>query len=106
VVKTAMFDPAAARRPTSRGKNIANPFAAFFALASLLRRGRVRRGQALRRSVLECVAAGEKTADTADVWATTAFTEAVAAPQRRWRAPRRPETGAALWSQASGGVPS
>jgi isocitrate dehydrogenase (NAD+) len=80
VVKTAMFDPAGGTAPDIAGKNIANPFAAFFALASLLRHvGEFDVGQALRRSVLECVAAGEKTADIGGRLSTTAFTEAVAA---------------------------
>jgi isocitrate/isopropylmalate dehydrogenase len=79
-VIAAMFDPAGGTAPDIAGKNLANPFAALFALASLLRfLGEVQASLSLRNSVLACVAAGEKTADIGGKLGTREFTQAVIA---------------------------
>ncbi|HTF87328.1 MAG TPA: isocitrate/isopropylmalate family dehydrogenase [Planctomycetota bacterium] len=79
-VIAAMFDPAGGTAPDIAGSNKANPFAAFFALASLLRfLGEVETSTRLRQSVLACLAAGEKTADVGGKLGTREFTQAVIA---------------------------
>jgi isocitrate dehydrogenase (NAD+) len=79
LIRIAMFDPAGGTAPDIAGKDLCNPFAAFFALASLLRHvGELEAGKRLRSSVLDAVAAGQKTADIGGTLSTTAFTEAVA----------------------------
>ena len=79
-VIVAMFDPAGGTAPDIAGQNKANPFAALFALASLLRFvGEVKIAAALRQSVLDCLAAGEKTADVGGSLGTREFTRAVIA---------------------------
>lgn len=79
VIRLAMFDPAGGTAPDIAGKNICNPFAALFALASLLRHvGEFEAGQALRKSMLDAIAEGEKTADIGGKMSTTEFTAAVA----------------------------
>jgi isocitrate/isopropylmalate dehydrogenase len=102
VIRTAMFDPAGGTAPDIAGQNKANPFAAFFALASLLRHvGEFQAGKALRQSVLDCVAAGEKTPDIGGKMTTTEFTQAVAA---RLAAALASPPGAA--TQSGGAAPS
>lgn len=77
-ITLAMFDPAGGTAPDIAGKDLANPFAAMFALASLLRHvGEFEAGTALRKAVLDCVAAGEKTADIGGSLKTSEFTAAV-----------------------------
>jgi isocitrate dehydrogenase (NAD+) len=80
VVQLAMFDPAGGTAPDIAGKDVCNPTAALFAFSSLLRHvDEVEAGKTLRTAVLDCIAAGEKTADIGGKLSTTAFTEAVAA---------------------------
>jgi isocitrate dehydrogenase (NAD+) len=79
-VTAAMFDPAGGTAPDIAGKDKANPFAALFALASLLRFvGEAETSKKLRRAVLDCLAADEKTADVGGTLGTRAFTRAVIA---------------------------
>ena len=79
-VVAAMFDPAGGTAPDIAGKNQANPFAALFALSSLLRFvGEPQVANQLRQAVLACLAAGEKTADIGGKLGTTEFTQAVIA---------------------------
>ncbi len=78
-IATAMFDPAGGTAPDIAGQNVCNPTAAIFALGSLLRHvGEIEAGSALRKAVMDTIAAGEKTADIGGDLATDAFTEAVA----------------------------
>ncbi len=79
-IALAMFDPAGGTAPDIAGKDLANPFAALFALASLLRHvGEVDCARALKQAVLDSVAAGEKTADIGGKLKTSEFTAVVAA---------------------------
>ncbi len=77
-VLAAMFDPAGGTAPDLAGKNKANPFAALFALASLLRFvGELEAANRLRGAVLACLAVGQKTADIGGTLGTREFTQAV-----------------------------
>jgi len=79
-VIAAMFDPAGGTAPDIAGQNKANPFAALFALASLLRYlGELQASTRLREAVLACLAAGEKTSDVGGRLGTREFTQAVIA---------------------------
>lgn len=79
-VIAAMFDPAGGTAPDIAGKDKANPFAAIFALSSLLRfAGQPQVAAKLRAAVLDCLARGEKTADVGGKLGTRAFTDAVIA---------------------------
>lgn len=78
-ITLAMFDPAGGTAPDIAGKDLANPSAAFFALANLFGHlGERATGKALRASLLAAIAAGEKTRDIGGELGTSAFTEAVA----------------------------
>ena len=80
VISLAMFDPAGGTAPDIAGKNVCNPFAALFALSSLLRHvGEIDSGKSLRRAVLDCIEAGESTADIGGKLRCDEFTGAVAA---------------------------
>jgi isocitrate dehydrogenase (NAD+) len=88
VITQAMFDPAGGTAPDIAGKGLANPTAALLALASLLRHvGEVEASRALRKSLLDAIAAGEKTGDIGGTLGTEAFTAAVA---RRFQAQLAP----------------
>jgi isocitrate dehydrogenase (NAD+) len=77
-VVAAMFDPAGGTAPDIAGQDKANPFAALLALANLLRfLGESDAAAGLRRAVLACLAAGQKTADIGGKLGTRAFTRAV-----------------------------
>jgi isocitrate/isopropylmalate dehydrogenase len=78
-VTVAMFDPAGGTAPDIAGKGVCNPTAALFSFSSLLSHlGEHASGRNLRSAVLECIAAGEKTADIGGVLSTREFTSAVA----------------------------
>jgi isocitrate dehydrogenase (NAD+) len=78
VITQAMFDPAGGTAPDIAGKGIANPTAALLALASLLRHvGEVEASRALRKSLLDAIASGEKTGDIGGKLGTEAFTAVV-----------------------------
>ncbi|MBI5435123.1 MAG: isocitrate dehydrogenase [Planctomycetes bacterium] len=77
-ITLAMFDPAGGTAPDIAGKDVCNPFAALFALASLLRHiGEWDASKALKQAVLDCVAAGERTADIGGKLKCSQFTELV-----------------------------
>jgi isocitrate dehydrogenase (NAD+) len=79
VVSLAMFDPAGGTAPDIAGKDVCNPFAALFALSSLLRHvGEFEAAKQLKQAVLECVGSGAKTADIGGTLKTSEFTAAVA----------------------------
>lgn len=78
-ITLAMFDPAGGTAPDIAGQDRCNPFAALFALASLLRHlGEWDAAKALKGAVLESVAAGECTADIGGTLKCSRFTEVVA----------------------------
>ncbi|HKB16630.1 MAG TPA: isocitrate/isopropylmalate family dehydrogenase [Planctomycetota bacterium] len=78
-VELAMFDPAGGTAPEIAGKDLCNPTAALFALASLLRHLKeVEASQALRAAVLETIASGRRTTDIGGTLGTHEFAEAVA----------------------------
>jgi isocitrate dehydrogenase (NAD+) len=78
-ITLAMFDPAGGTAPDIAGKDICNPSAALFAFSSLLSHlGEHDAAKALRRSVLDCVAEGERTADIGGKLKCSEFTERVA----------------------------
>ncbi|HKD99896.1 MAG TPA: isocitrate/isopropylmalate family dehydrogenase [Planctomycetota bacterium] len=77
-IDCAIFDPAGGTAPDIAGKDLANPSAALFAFATYLRHlGDERSGTALRRAVLDAIAAGERTRDLGGRLGTSAFTDAV-----------------------------
>ena len=79
-VRLAMFDPAGGTAPDIAGKNVANPSAALLAFASLLRHlGERDAARALRGSIKEAIAAGQKTADIGGTLGTREFTAVVRA---------------------------
>jgi isocitrate dehydrogenase (NAD+) len=79
VISLAMFDPAGGTAPDIAGRNVCNPFAALFALSSLLRHvDEIDSSKLLRRAVLDCIEAGESTADIGGKLKCDEFTEAVA----------------------------
>lgn len=76
----AMFDPSGGSAPDIAGQNICNPTAALLALANLLRHvGEVEAGSVLRKSILDAIAEGRKTADIGGKLSTTEFTAEVTA---------------------------
>ena len=78
-VRLAMFDPAGGTAPDIAGQDRCNPSAALLAFGSLLNHiGERKVGEALRSSVREAIAGGEKTADIGGTLGTSAFTELVA----------------------------
>jgi len=78
-ITIAMFDPAGGTAPDIAGKNVCNPTAALLALASMLRHiGEVDAGRLLRQTLLDTIAAGDKTADIGGKLGTDAFTASVA----------------------------
>ena len=78
-ITLAMFDPAGGTAPDIAGKNLANPTAALFSLANLLRHlGEVDAGAAVRQAVLETIASGRGTRDVGGKLGTTEFTAEVA----------------------------
>ncbi|MFO7562337.1 MAG: isocitrate/isopropylmalate family dehydrogenase [Enhygromyxa sp.] len=77
-ISVAMFDPAGGTAPDIAGQNKANPTAAMLAMANMLRHlGQTQAGAALRKAVLDSIAAGDKTPDIGGSMSTTEFTEAV-----------------------------
>ncbi|MAE27687.1 MAG: isocitrate/isopropylmalate family dehydrogenase [Planctomycetota bacterium] len=79
-VKLAMFDPSGGTAPDIAGQNLANPTAALFALANMLRHlGEVEVGAALRNSTLAAIEAGQCTADIGGSLGTREFTAHVCA---------------------------
>ena len=75
----AMFEAVHGSAPDIAGQGICNPTAALFALSSLLRHvGETTSGEGLRASILEAIAAGEKTRDIGGSLDTATFTDAVA----------------------------
>jgi isocitrate/isopropylmalate dehydrogenase len=77
-VTLAMFDPSGGTAPDIAGKDVCNPTAALLAFANLLRHvGEHKLGADLRRSILDALEEGEKTADVGGTLSTTAFTAAV-----------------------------
>ena len=74
----AMFDPSGGTAPDIAGKNVANPTAALFAMANMLRHlGEVEAGAALRKAIRDAIADGEKTRDIGGSLDTDAFTDVV-----------------------------
>lgn len=77
-VSMAMFDPAGGTAPDIAGKNVVNPTAAFFALATMLDfLGEAAASARLKNAVLACLARGETTRDLGGALSTDAFTAAV-----------------------------
>jgi len=74
----AMFDPAGGTAPDIAGKGVCNPSAALLAMGSMLRHiGEQAAGEALRQSIRDTIAAGQKTGDIGGELGTEAFTDAV-----------------------------
>ncbi|HEV8111178.1 MAG TPA: isocitrate/isopropylmalate family dehydrogenase [Planctomycetota bacterium] len=87
-ITLAMFDPAGGTAPDIAGKNLANPTASLLSLANLLRHlGEVDTGRALRRALLETIAAGRGTRDVGGNLGTKEFTAEVAGRTRSSPAP-------------------
>ncbi len=71
----AMFDPSGGTAPDIAGQNLANPTAAMFALANLVRHaGEVLAGRALKEAVKSAIAEGACTPDIGGELSTTEFT--------------------------------
>jgi isocitrate dehydrogenase (NAD+) len=78
-ITTAMFDPAGGTAPSIAGQDLANPTAALFAFANLLRHiGEIDAGRSLRRAVLDSIAEGKCTRDIGGTLGTKAFTALIA----------------------------
>jgi len=78
-ITIAMFDPAGGTAPDIAGQDLANPTAALFAFANLLRHaGELEAGRGLRRAVLDSIAEGACTRDIGGTLGTRAFTALVA----------------------------
>jgi isocitrate dehydrogenase (NAD+) len=79
-VTMAMFDPAGGTAPDIAGKNLVNPTAILIALTLLLQQlGEVDLALALKESVLEVLAKGERTRDLGGQLSTTEYTDKVIA---------------------------
>ncbi len=77
-VNLAMFDPSGGTAPDIAGKNVANPTAALLAMANMLRHlGEPKAGAALRKAILDSIAAGDKTRDIGGSLDTDQFTDVV-----------------------------
>lgn len=77
-IDVSMFDPAGGTAPDIAGQNKANPSAALFAMANMLRHlGETKAGAALRKAVLDSIGAGDKTPDIGGTLTMTEFTSAV-----------------------------
>lgn len=77
-ITTAMFDPAGGTAPDIAGQDIANPTAALFAFANLLRHiGEFDAGRELRQAVLDAIAEGDCTRDIGGKLGTKAFTNEI-----------------------------
>ncbi len=78
-VELALFDPSGGTAPDIAGRDLCNPTAALFALASLLRHLKEpEASNALRSAVLETIASGRRTTDIGGTLGTREFAGAVA----------------------------
>jgi isocitrate dehydrogenase (NAD+) len=78
-ITLAMFDPAGGTAPDIAGQDKANPTAALFAMANLLRHlGELDTSKRLRKAVLDSIAEGRSTPDIGGTLGTKAFTAEIA----------------------------